>query len=74
MANLGTVTRGLGPLGQTQSGLVAGALGGPAAVLGSAIVLAANALLTIRSNPTLWRFSRPDPEPLEAAAVELEPL
>jgi MFS family permease len=75
MANLGTVTRGLGPLGQTQSGVLAGAFGGPAAVFGSALVLAVNAVLTVRGNPALWRFSRSDPDAIvEAAEVELEPL
>ena len=74
MANLGTVTRGLGPLGQTQSGLLAGVFGGPAAVFGSALVLAVNALITVRGNLTLWRFSRPDPDVLEAAEAELEPF
>jgi MFS family permease len=74
MANLGTVTRGLGPLGQTQSGFLAGAFGGSAAVLGSALVMAVNALITVRGNPTLWHFSRPDPNVIEALKAELESI
>jgi hypothetical protein len=73
MANLGTVSRGLGPLGQVQSGGLAAAFGGPAAVLGSALILVVNAILTVRTNPTLWRFSRAVPNLVETEGVELEP-
>ena len=73
MANLGTISRGLGPLGQVQSGGLSAAFGGPAAVLVSAGVLVVNAILTVRTNPTLWRFSRAVPDLVETEGVELEP-
>lgn len=58
MANMGTVTRGTSTLAQTQSGVLAGALGAPLAVLTTAAALALSAGLTARTNPTLWRFRR----------------
>jgi MFS family permease len=73
MSNLGTISRGLGPLGQVQSGGLAAAFGGPVALLGSAAILVVNAALTVRTNPTLWRFSRTLPGLVDAEGVELEP-
>jgi MFS family permease len=79
MANLGIVTRGIGPLGETQSGIVAGAIGAPLAVVSGAIALAVGAVLTARRNPALWGFSldtatvapelNPRDPPLEATDV-----
>lgn len=60
MANMGTVTRGFGPLAETQSGAVAGLLGSSAAVVLTAAALAVNAALTPRLNKPLWHFSRRD--------------
>jgi hypothetical protein len=57
MANMGTITRGIGPLSETQSGVLADAVGAPLAVIGSAVALAAAAAVTVSANPTLWRFS-----------------
>jgi MFS family permease len=59
MANMGTITRGIGPLSETQSGVLADAVGAPLAVIGSAVALAAAAAVTVSANPTLWRFSLP---------------
>ena len=72
MGNLGTVSRGVGPLAQVQSGFLAGTIGGPLAVVCSAVALAVAASLTARTNRVLWRFSRDDalPAVAEVAATE----
>ena len=57
MANMGVVTRGLSPLAQTQSGLMAGILGAPLAGATAAIVLAVMAAATGYFNRSLWKFS-----------------
>jgi MFS family permease len=62
MANMGTVTRGVSPLAETQAGALAGLLTGPAAVLVAAGALALAAAWTGRTNPALWRFVREDRE------------
>jgi len=64
MSNMRTITGGIGPMAQTQSGLVAGAIGGPLAVLVAAAALATSAASTIWTNRPLWRFTLTD------AAVE----
>jgi hypothetical protein len=56
MANMGTVTRGFGPLAQTQSGILAGLIGPPLAVVVAAASLAVAAVNTARTNPALWEF------------------
>jgi MFS family permease len=58
MANMATVTRGLGPLSETQSGALAGAVGVPLAVTGAAIALAAIGGSMARPSSALWRFTR----------------
>jgi MFS family permease len=75
MGNLGTITRGMGPLAQTQNGLLTGIIGGPLAVLAAAGALAVNAVLTARTNRLLWDFSRDEERLPEAIAIEpiLEP-
>lgn len=60
MANMGTITLGVGPLAQTQSGALAGALGTQAAAVAAALTLAVAAGLTAHKNKTLWAFSRDD--------------
>jgi MFS family permease len=57
MSNMRTVTGGIGPMAQTQSGVLAGALGGPLAVVIAALALATSAATTIWTNRPLWRFS-----------------
>ncbi len=60
MANMGTVTRGVSPLAETQAGALASLLTGPTAVLVGAGTLALAAAWTGRTNPALWRFVRGD--------------
>jgi MFS family permease len=72
MANMGTITRGVGPLAETQSGLVAGITGAPLAIIGAAVALATAAAITVRGNPTLWRFSLTGASDEPGAAVPLE--
>lgn len=57
MANMGTVTRGIGPLAETQSGLLASTIGPSLAILTAAGVVGAAAGLTAIFNRDLWRFS-----------------
>lgn len=57
MANIGTVTRGVGPLAETQSGILASALGPVPAVLTAAGVVGAAAGFTAFYNRDLWQFS-----------------
>jgi MFS family permease len=63
MSNTVTIARGIGPMAQTQSGILSGALGGPLAAVMAAGALVVNALVTGRGNQPLWRFSRDDPGP-----------
>jgi MFS family permease len=58
MANLGLVTRGIGPLADTQSGVLAAFLGVSLTVFAAGTALAAAACLTAIANPTLWLYSR----------------
>ena len=78
MANMGTVTRGTSPLAETQSGVLAGALGPRAAVLIAAAVIAAAATATAFRNLALMRFMRGEgehePTATELAAEAVEPL
>lgn len=60
MANMGTVTLGVGPLAQTQSGALAAALGTQVATLAAAVVLGLAAGFTARQNKALWGFARED--------------
>jgi hypothetical protein len=73
MANVGTVTRGIGPLSETQSGFFAGVVGGPLAAVAAAVALAAGAVSTARGNPTLWRFAGGDDAALANADVAALP-
>jgi hypothetical protein len=57
MANMGTVTRGFGPLAETQSGVTATLLGPSLSVLVAAGVVGLAAGLTATFNRELWRFS-----------------
>jgi hypothetical protein len=73
MANQGTIVRGVGPLAQTQSGAMAGAVGGTAAVVVAAGVMIIAAATVARTNRPLWEFSNrravaaDDPELAESA-------
>jgi MFS family permease len=60
MANMGTITNGIGPLAQTQSGLLAAAIGPRMAIVAAAVALAAVGGATAWSNKALWRFTRVD--------------
>jgi MFS family permease len=60
MANQGTIVRGVGPLAQTQSGAMAGAFGGPVAVVVAAAVMGLAAAVVARANRALWTFSSRD--------------
>lgn len=77
MGNMGTVTRGVGPLAQTQSGILAAAIGAPLALVAAAAGLVVSAALVTRSNRTLWHFSREEVDPTasgpQRAAIQLEP-
>lgn len=66
MANMRTVTAGASPLSQTQSGLLAEAIGPPLAILSAAAALALAATAIARTTPALWGFKR--------EAVPREPL
>jgi MFS family permease len=63
MANMRTVTGGIGPLAQAQSGILAGAIGGSLATLTAAVALAVAAATLGRTNRQLWEFSRTDIKP-----------
>lgn len=63
MGNMGTVTRGVSPLAETQSGALAGVMGGPLAIVAAAAALVVSAAVTARRNPALWRLRRTDLEP-----------
>lgn len=72
MGNMATVTRSLEQFAATQSGLLAGALGGPLAVFSAAAMLAAAAGATARANPALWSFSR-EADPPAAGGADRPP-
>ena len=57
MSNMRTVTGGIGPMSQTQSGIVAGIIGGPGALFVAAFALATSAATTVWTNAALWRFT-----------------
>lgn len=56
ISNMRTVTGGIGPMAQTQSGILAGAVGGPLALVVAAGALATSAASTIWTNRPLWDF------------------
>lgn len=58
MGNVRMVTGGVTQLSQTQSGMLAGAIGAPLAVLAAAATLGIAAAATARANPALWGFLR----------------
>jgi hypothetical protein len=62
MGNMGTVTRGVSPLAETQSGALAGVMGGPLAIVTAGAALVVSAAVTARRNPALWRLRRTDLE------------
>jgi len=64
LANMGTVTRGVGPLAETQSGMLASLLGSTPAVMTAAGVVGLAAGLTAFFNRDLWGFSLSDSEVL----------
>jgi MFS family permease len=70
MANMRMVTGGIGPLSQTQSGLVAGAIGAPLALIGAAAALSSAAVVTARANVALWTFDRASPSVEIVSQVE----
>jgi MFS family permease len=57
MANVGIVTRGIGPVAETQSGLVTSLLGPSLAIVAAAIALASTAAAVARRNEALWLLS-----------------
>ena len=68
MGNMGTVTRGVSPLAEVQSGAIAGVAGAPVAIMVAAVALGGAAVATARANPDLWRF-RTSELPVEPAAT-----
>lgn len=60
MANMGMITRGTGPLAETQSGFPASAIGPNPAIVIAAGVIASAAALTAIFNRELWHFSLDD--------------
>jgi hypothetical protein len=74
MANMGTVTRGVSPLAQTQSGLLSGLVGPSFALVFAASVLAINAGLTARFNLTLRSFSMQDALDSPASAGDVSSI
>jgi MFS family permease len=58
MANMNTVTQGVGPLGQGLSGLLVEIFGVPLAIGASAVALGGAAVVTVRNNRPLWLFRR----------------
>jgi MFS family permease len=58
MANMGTVTRGAGTLGEFQAGAMAGLLGPSRALLVASMIIGSAAIVTVRSTPEVWRFVR----------------
>jgi len=70
MANMRIVTGGIGPLAETQSGVLSSLFGGPAALITAAGALVVAAGWTARSNPEFWRLSRDDPAPTIQEATQ----
>jgi hypothetical protein len=68
VGNMRIVSSGLSSVAQVQSGILAGALGSPLAVVSAAAALAAIAGAIARTNRELWAFSR-EAQPLESAAT-----
>ena len=60
MANMRVVTGGVGPLAETQSGVLSSLIGGPLALATAAGALALTAATIGRTSPALWRFTRDD--------------
>ena len=60
VANMRVVTGGVGPLAQTQSGILASVIGAPGSLAVAAVALFASASSTVWQSPALWRFSRHD--------------
>jgi hypothetical protein len=58
MGVMGTITRGTGPVGEMQSGAVAGLLGPRLALVLAGTVLGAAAAVTALRNRSLWHFDR----------------
>jgi MFS family permease len=56
MANMGTITNGIGPLAQVQSGALVGVLGVPLAIAVSSGALLVATLVTARANAAMWAF------------------
>jgi transmembrane secretion effector len=54
MANMRTVTGGIGPLAQAQSGFLASLIGGPLAIAVAGAALALSATVVGRTSPELW--------------------
>jgi hypothetical protein len=54
MANMRTVTGGIGPLAQAQSGFLASVIGGPLAIAVAGAALALSATVVGRTSPELW--------------------
>jgi len=65
MANMRIITGGIGPLAETQSGLLASLLGGPLAVITAAGALVGAAGWTARTNPAFWQQKSDEPEVTE---------
>jgi MFS family permease len=65
MANMRIVTGGIGPLAETQSGLLASLLGGPLAVITAAGALVGAAGWTARTNPAFWQQKSDEPDVTE---------
>lgn len=70
MANMITVTSGIGPLAQTQSGVLTALLGPRLAVATAALALAVSAIGTLRRGTALWQFRTDQPPSVAAADVE----
>ena len=61
MANMGTITQGMAPVANTQSGFLSGLIGVPFALAVSGGALAVAATRLARSNRRLWDFARDAP-------------
>jgi MFS family permease len=66
MANMGTVTNGVGPLAQVQSGALVGALGVPLAIAVSSGALLVATVVTARANAAMWAFRFDEPTPRDS--------
>jgi hypothetical protein len=61
MANMGTITQGMAPIANTQSGVLSGLVGVPLALAVSGGALAVAATFLAKSNHRLWNFTRESP-------------